>query len=151
MSDVMTISIPSDDDGFILLQCSYCGEFFKLTANDLENDEILNVYCPSCGLISNSYLTNEVVKLAMTKANNYAMDLIYDVFKDLEKESRKSSIRIKAGNRPKHEYESPIVSGIEAMEITEFPCCRKNAKIKPLLKFSGCRCPFCGDVVYEIK
>ena len=36
----MTISIPSDDDGYILLQCEYCGNLFKATAEDIESDEI---------------------------------------------------------------------------------------------------------------
>ena len=32
MSDkeIIEISIPADNDGFVLLQCSYCGEFFRL-------------------------------------------------------------------------------------------------------------------------
>ena len=31
------ISIPSDSDGFIFLQCT-CGEYFKLTPKDLEDE-----------------------------------------------------------------------------------------------------------------
>ncbi|MDO4649432.1 MAG: TFIIB-type zinc ribbon-containing protein [Eubacteriales bacterium] len=151
MSDVISIPIPTDDDGYILLQCSYCGEFFKLTGDDIESDQILNVYCPSCGLISENYMTDEVVNLAMTKAQNYAMDLIYDAFKEMERSTRKGPLQIKAGKRPDHEHESPIRSGIEALEITEFPCCKRTAKIKSLLKFTGCRCPFCGVIDFEIE
>jgi len=33
-----------------------------------------------------------------------------------------------------HESEDSIRSGIEAMEICNFPCCKRTAKIKPLLK-----------------
>ena len=40
--DTFEISIKSDNDGFILLQCSLCGEFFKLLASDLNNDSTSN-------------------------------------------------------------------------------------------------------------
>ena len=80
MSDVVTfsISIPSDEDGFVIMQCEHCGEFFKCTPADIESDEILFIYCPNCGLISDSYITDDVRELADTIAQNYANDLIYD-------------------------------------------------------------------------
>ena len=34
----MEISIPTDDDGYVLLQCEHCGNFFKLTPSDIEDD-----------------------------------------------------------------------------------------------------------------
>ena len=37
------IRIPCDDDGFILLRCPHCGELFKLTAEDMESDETLDI------------------------------------------------------------------------------------------------------------
>ena len=79
------ISISPDNEGYILLQCQYCGSFFKCTAKDLNDDEILNIHCPSCGLISDSYLTEDVIELAHAKSENYVMDLIYDSFKELER------------------------------------------------------------------
>lgn len=143
------ISIPSDDDGYILLKCEHCGTFFKATAGDLKDDGILNVYCPSCGLISDNFLTDDVIDLANSIVKNYAEDMIYDMFKDLERHSKHSIVQFKAGSRPKHEAENPIRSGIEAMEIVTFPCCKLTAKVKPLLKMTGCYCPFCGVKNYE--
>ena len=32
----MTISIPTDDDGYVLLQCEHCGTYFKATPSDLK-------------------------------------------------------------------------------------------------------------------
>lgn len=63
------ISIPCDDDGFVLLQCPKCGEFFKLRPSDIESDEVLDIYCPLCGLSSEEYFTQDVIDLAiaMTK------------------------------------------------------------------------------------
>lgn len=153
MSDSITfkISIPSDDDGYILLRCEHCGTFFKALASDIEDDGLLNLYCPSCGLISEHYLTPEVIELAETIVHNYAADAVYKAFKDLERETKNSFVQFKAGKRPKHLPENPIKSGIEALEITDFKCCHRTAKIKPLLRMTGCYCPFCGVKEYEVE
>ncbi len=144
------ITIPADNDGYILLQCEHCGEFFKITAGDCKNDEILNIYCPGCGLISESYITEDVFELAQSMVENYAVDTIYEAFRDMEKKT-KNSFLIKAGKKPRHKAENPIRSGIEALDITEFDCCKKTAKIKPMLKTTGCYCPFCGVKEYEVE
>ncbi len=153
MSDSITfqISIPSDNEGYILLRCEHCGTYFKITASDAEDDGILNLYCPSCGLVSDHYLSPEVIEIAKAMVKNYAMDAVYAAFRDLERSTKNSIIQIKAGKKPKHECVDPVKSGIEALEITDFRCCGRSAKIKPLLKFTGCYCPFCGVKEYEIE
>lgn len=148
----MSISIPTDDDGYALLKCEYCGSFFKGTPADLQDDGVLNIFCSSCGLISDSYVTDDVLELAINMTTNLVNDMIYDAFKDLERHNRKNSIiKFKAGKKPHHEAEDPIRSGIEALEICTFPCCKRTAKIKPLLKMTGAYCPFCGVKNYEIE
>lgn len=148
----MTISIPTDDEGYILLKCEHCGTFFKATPSDIEDDGVLNLFCPSCGLTSENYITEDVIELAMKKVKNKVNDMIYDAFKDLERHNKRNSmIKFKAGKRPRHEVEDPIRSGIEALEITTFACCNRTAKIKPLLRMTGAYCPFCGVKNYEIK
>lgn len=148
----MTISIPTDDEGYVLLKCEHCGTFFKETPSDIQDDGVLNIYCPSCGLVSDSYITEDVLKLAINMTKNLVNDMIYDAFKDLERHNKKNSmIKIKAGKRPQHESEEPIRSGIEALEICTFSCCHRTAKIKPLLKMTGAYCPFCGVKNYEIE
>ena len=153
MSDDLTIeiNIPSDNDGFILLQCGHCGSFFKITADDLKDDSLLNLFCPLCGLVSESYFTEDVINLACTKLENNIMDVIYDSFKSMEKKTRHSVLQVKAGRRPSHKEESPIRIGVDSLKITEFKCCKKKAKVKPLLKMLGCYCPFCGVKDYEIE
>ena len=84
-------------------------------------------------------------------AKNEIMDMIHDEFKKLERQTKNGIVQFKAGKKPKHEYENPIRSGIEAMEIAHFPCCRRDAKVKPLLKITGCYCPFCGVKNYEVE
>lgn len=145
------ISIPTDDDGYILLRCEHCGNYFKITADDIEDDRILDIYCPCCGLISNNYFTEDVIDLAQKMVQNYVMDTINDVFRDLERKYKESPVRFQAGKKLKHEQENPVRTGIEALDITRFDCCGRSAKIKPLLKMTGCYCPFCGVKDYEIE
>lgn len=148
----MTISIPTDDEGYVLLKCEHCGTFFKATPFDLKDDGVLHIFCPSYCLISDNYITDDVLELALKMAKNKALDMVYDAFKDLERNSKRNSmVRFKAGKRPHHEVEDPIRSGIEALEICTFPCCARTAKIKPLLKMAGAYCPFCGVKNYEIE
>lgn len=147
----MEISIPTDDDGYVLLKCSQCGTFFKTTPSDIKDDGVLELFCPSCGLTSDNYITDDVLELVMTMAQNKATDLIYDELKKMERQFRKGPVTFKAGKKPKHEPENPIRSGIEALETATFPCCNRTAKIKPMLKMTGCYCPFCGVKNFEVE
>lgn len=147
----MSISIPTDNDGFVLLQCEHCGTFFKATPTEIEDDGVLHIFCPSCGLSSENYWTDDVIELAMKMVKNQAVDMIYNAFKGMECHSRGGMISFKTGKKPKHEAEDPIRSGIEALEVANFPCCHRGAKVKPLLKMTGCYCPFCGVKSYEFE
>ena len=147
----MTISIPTDEDGYVLLKCEHCGTFFKGTPSDIQDDGVLHIFCPSCGLTSDNYFTDDVLELGMKMIKNCSIDMVYDSFKRLERQSKNSMIKFKAGKRPHHESEDPIRSGVEASDICTFPCCGRTAKIKPLLKMTGAYCPFCGVKNYEIK
>lgn len=152
MSDItMEISIPADNDGYVLLQCTFCGDFFKITPSDYEDERLLDIYCPSCGLIGDNYITEDVLELAMAMTENIAMDIIYKEMKKWEKQFNNGFMSFKAGKKPKPKNEDPIRAGIEALTITEFNCCKRYAKIKPMLKISGCVCPFCGVKNYELE
>ena len=141
---VKEIAIPADNDGFALLQCNLCGEFFKLKPSDVQSDEVLNIWCPVCGLISDGYFTQDVIDLALKMATNIANDLLFDSLKDMQKRFNGGFISMKISKKPDREIESPIVSGIEALEIQKYKCCKKQAKIKPLVKIFGSYCQYCG-------
>ncbi len=148
---IMEISIPTDNDGYVLLKCPICGNYFKITPADYKDEGILLIYCPSCGLYSYNYITEDVLELAMTMVKNAANNLIYDEMKKWEKQFSKGVMTFKAGKKSEIESENPIRSGIEALTITHFRCCNRNAKIKPLLRLTGCYCPFCGVKEYEVE
>ncbi len=147
----MTISIPTDDEGYVLLQCPNCGTYFKAMPSDIRDDGVLLVYCPSCGLAGEDYITEDVLELAMAMVQNKAMDVIHKEFKKMERQFSKGPVKFKAGRTPKHEPENPLHSGIEALEVASFSCCKRTAKVKPILKMTGCYCPFCGVKNYEVE
>ena len=79
------ISIPTDNEGFVLLKCPICRNLFKLKPGDFQSDSVFSIYCPSCGLISDNYITEDVLELALKKANNYINDYLLREFKEMEK------------------------------------------------------------------
>ena len=111
--------------------------------------------CILLGVLQSSHRTEKI----MGKQQDYfsvTMRILqhppfYEEFKKMERQFSKGSLTFKAGNPPKHEPENPIRSGIEAMEIVNFLCCKRSAKIKPILKMTGCYCPFCGVKNYEVE
>ena len=110
------VSIPADDQGFVLMQCPLCGEFFKIKPEDYHAEDVIEIWCPSCGLKAENYFTDDVIELALKKTKNYANDLIYNEMKKWEKKFKGSFISFKAGKKPQHEEEYPIKYGIEALE-----------------------------------
>lgn len=113
-----TIKIPCDEDGFVLLQCPQCGEFFKLRPNDYESDDVLEVCCPACGIVSDSYLTEDVVDLAMTIAKNKAFEAIHKEMKKLERQTKGKAVSFKAGRPPRPDDEPVLQPSIDALAIT---------------------------------
>lgn len=140
----LKIQLTSDEDGFILQRCPHCGELFKLTAQDIESDEILNIYCPSCGLTANSFLTQDVIKLAIAKSRNFAMDEITRRFQSFAKKNSSSLIKVEAKAIREREAELPIRATIEALQTTTCHDCGRKAKISPMLAMSAHTCPLCG-------
>ncbi|MCT3533203.1 TFIIB-type zinc ribbon-containing protein [Latilactobacillus curvatus] len=140
------ISIPSDSDGFVFLQCSLCGEFFKITPSDLEDESQLHIWCPKCGLTPDSLITDEVRELAMRIVNNHVSDLLNDFGKNLSKSLKNGKIKFKPGSKIKKDAADPIVSKLDNLEPRIYECCHKEAKISPSLKTEGGYCPFCGEM-----
>lgn len=138
------ISIPCDDDGFVLLQCPHCGELFKLTVKDIESDSFFNTYCPSCGLAGDEFLTEDVRNLALAKAANLAFDAITQELQSFSKRSKESLIQFKVNSSSAMEPELPIRASIEALQIATCQDCLCRCKISPTLIMSAYTCPLCG-------
>ena len=144
------ISIPTDDEGYILLQCPLCNELFKIKAEDYQDENIFEIHCPSCGLVSDNYLTDDIKDLALVKAKNYVNDQLYNSIKKMEKNFNKGIIEFKVGKKPKSEFEKEIDATVGDFIILLSSCCHKRIKISKSLQLSGYYCPFCGVRIDEI-
>lgn len=139
-----TIEIPCDDDGFVLLQCPQCGELFKVKPSDYEADDVLEVCCPSCGIVSDGYLTVDIVELAMAIAKNKAFEAIHDEMKRLERKTKGKAVSFHVCKRPKSDYEPGLQASVDALEITMCQHCGRESKVSGLLSMSSYVCPLCG-------
>ncbi|MGE7696649.1 TFIIB-type zinc ribbon-containing protein [Lysinibacillus sp. NPDC094177] len=137
------ISIPSDKDGFCLLQCPLCSGFFKLKPQDVEAEDVIQIWCPNCGIKSDNYLTEDVIELALNIGENMIDDALFDSFNKVKKSNHNKNVSVKV-KEPSHKHENPIVAGIELLDIQKYKCCQREAKIKPIVKLIGSYCPFCG-------
>lgn len=146
---VVKVSIPEDDDGFVLLRCRFCGEYFKIRASDFKNESNIGIWCPYCGLDGRSYITEEVLDRANKIAFNISNKEIYNTLKDFEKKAKNSFIKISVGRMPKEKKISPIQNKIDRLETKEYRCCHANVKIDPISAMCGSYCPICGGIDYE--
>lgn len=89
LSDKMfEISIPSDNDGFIVLKCPICSEKFMIQIQDVNDDSLIDVWCPKCGLKSDNYLDDDINDLAENIIQNYIADLLNNFSEDMERTFR---------------------------------------------------------------
>ena len=145
MDDIsFTIEIPCDEDGFVLLECPQCGEFFKLQPDACESEEVLEVCCPACGIASESYLTEDVIELAMTITKNKTFGAIHQEMKKLERQTRGKAVLLKAGRPPRPDDEPVLQPSVDALVVTTCNHCGKRSKVSPLLSMSAFVCPLCG-------
>lgn len=143
------ITIPTDEDGFVLLQCHICGEYFKLLASEVNDDSTINIWCPYCGLNRKQYAPNEVIDTSIKVAENELNEIIYNTFKKLEKETKNSLIQFKCNKKLELKDVPPIKVRIDNLELQNYKCCNSMAKIQPISKMCGSYCPICGGINYE--
>lgn len=152
VEESFAISIPADEDGQVLLKCPVCGEMFKVSAAVFGDDTVFAIHCPKCGMISDNYVTEDVIILAQNMMGNYVNDLLTKELKKLEKATKKNGlISFKIKSTFKRHSEQPIMLTVENMTRVEYPCCQIVAKIRPILRMCGGYCPYCGEKYYGIE
>lgn len=142
------ITKQTDHDGFSSFECSLCSEGFKLVPGDVEEDHVLQIFCPSCGIPQepSEFLTEDIIENANAEAEQHAIDLLNEAVKDIGKIFKgnknvtfKPGKPLKASNSPQPLFEQ------NDYDIVEFQCCLKKAKVSTLIKASaGPYCPYCG-------
>ncbi len=142
-----TIQKPSDNDGFSKLECPHCGDEFKLYTDDLYDDSVIELFCPSCGLPSevSEFLPQDVVEHAMTVAENEMKHMVNEFIKGLEKSFKGNKfMKVKAGKKLKMD-EPRLLAENDDLEDYSFECCAKKGKVTTLAKASvSPYCPYCG-------
>ena len=144
MSEEKTnIYIPTDEDGFIELQCPFCNEVFRLDADDVQSDDTLGIFCPNCGLTGefNDFLTADVIESVQIAERNLAKEMINKELKKMEKESG-GFLKVKEELELETE-KTVFLKNMDASLIT-FACCEKSAKVSFHIEVNGAYCPFCG-------
>lgn len=52
-TEVFNISIPTDEDGQVLLKCFVCNDLFKVDGSVYgDDDSVFEIHCPSCGIVN---------------------------------------------------------------------------------------------------
>ena len=145
------ISIPADEDGYVKFKCPYCNEKFKLNASEIKDSDVVNLYCPVCGLTNevSSYYSDEVIEKAISIVENEAMNMIYDMFKGLERRTRSNkNCTVKAGKKPSIPIKE-IYENIDELIEVRLSCCNKRIKVRELDRLIGVYCVYCGVKEYE--
>ena len=146
MSEDMSVSIPVDEDGFLLLQCPSCRGFFKVRSEDYEADDVEELWCPLCGLKNDSFWPDEVIELAKAKAlNQFLGDFAKELSGIGRSSSRQSLIKLSVSSRFDHEREGEMLPAVDAYETATCKFCGRTEKLKPLPKYVGAFCAFCGE------
>lgn len=144
--EIIKLSIPADSDGYVNFQCPYCDNTFKLHAGECQEDDIMELFCPLCGLVDepSAFLNDEIVQLAMDKVTNMVVDKINDFSNNLERLFRGNSIiKVKTAKMDK-KGEKEVFEVDSEEVIVELPCCNRHLKVKFSTKESGVICPYCG-------
>ena len=146
MDEHISLSIPLDEDGYLLLQCPHCQGFFKVLSEDYKSDDVDGLWCPICGLKSENFWPDKVIELAKAKVLN---SCIGDFEKELARisasTSRQSLITLKVSSTSRREHEAEILPAVDSFVKSECHFCGKSIKVKPLDKYAGSFCAYCGE------
>lgn len=140
----LKVTIPSNEDGCILLRCPRCGELFKVAVDNYEDDSVLDIHCPLCGITAGNFLTQDVIDLALAKTANAVMP---ELEKELKRELGKMGnglISFDVKMDYDEEPEKPIQQAIEALQKVTCKDCERVSKVSPALAMSSYTCPYCG-------
>lgn len=147
MSEQTTISIPTDDDGFISRKCPACSKLFKAKYGE-GSDKPLS-HCPYCDATGDDWFTDEQRAYVQAVGVNFARSI---VSRELGKMAqcfnqgmpRVGFITAKMTHTPSPERPVPPVptESDEPMPVALFECC--NEKIKHDGSKEALHCVICG-------
>lgn len=140
------ISIPTDDDGFVSFQCPFCSDKFKLSVGECEQEDVLQIFCPYCGLSDelSNFLSDEVNEQLRIAAQNYLAEQINSMLRDMERRFHRNpgvSFRASPLNT---EPDSQIIETDDDLEPSTHEICGRTVKVHANCIEVGPYCPYCG-------
>jgi uncharacterized C2H2 Zn-finger protein len=141
-----TISIPSDSDGFITLECPYCGGRFKLTVGFLEERSIIDLFCPHCGLKHepvNFLMREDVREQTEILMHNLVADMLGQFSQNLERNLNSKHMSFTADKQIVPKANKNLWER-EEKELLTLKCCDLQIKIDRVNHQDFIYCPECG-------
>ncbi len=140
----LKVTIPSDEDGCVLFRCPHCGELFKVSVESCEDDSVLDIHCPLCGVTADNFLTQDVIDLALAKTANVFMPELEKLLKKELGGTGNNLVSFDVKMEHDEEPEIPIHQVIEALQKVTCKDCGRISKVSPALAMSSYTCPYCG-------
>jgi len=151
MSDVtFTFTIQGDSEGYVTLECPFCGSEFKVQAGEFQSDDnpVIDLFCPYCGLTSgkNNFYSSETIEKAKSLAMNYAIE-------QLNRSFNKMASSINSGNKSIIKMDFKPLKKVNVKELKErdtteeifaCACCQNHVKVLYCSGISKVFCPYCG-------
>lgn len=145
IESICKVTLNSDENGMITLQCDKCKARFKLEGKFLNNDLDGEIFCPICGISGEliNFYPEEIREAAIEVAKAHAEELIYNAFKKINSKYIKFT-----GSKP-----TVIDSNIEFkdkdinMEQVHLKCCDRDLSLPAIDLVSSYYCPYCGRIV----
>ncbi len=147
METKITLSLPTDSDGFITQECPKCRRKFKVRYIKPEKGEVpkLLSYCPYCGFNGNNCFwtreqTEYIQKIAMSKIVGPMLDKFGRRLEDT------SNGFIKIDTSTKYQKYAIVPREREGLKKFNFKCCNETIKILENWD-SNLYCIICGKEV----
>ena len=148
MGDI-EVTIYTDSDGFITMECPYCGLEFKLAAEDVNNDDspTSELFCPYCGLANDPsrFISQDTMNALMVKTSNYAADILNNALLGTARQVNRKKGLIRMEVNPIESQPEKDVKEKDGVE-TIFQCraCEHGVKVIHSAGLSKIYCPYCG-------
>lgn len=145
MSTIGSISLQSDENGLVTLQCDRCKSRFKVECDYLNNELEGDICCPVCGISEelNEFwpeeITEEVEKIAMMEVQ----DMLQQSLKGLNSKH----FKVKTTPVPRVNRELVFNNKDYDMQQITVNCCHKAIALMPADITAGFYCPYCGRIV----
>lgn len=149
--ETFSIEIPSDDEGFVGVQCPHCDERFKLRVDEYQEEEPGTLTCSLCGMTADAsafLARDDVREVAQAQAVNLVREHLDKTLKKLERDTRGSKhFQFKRDRKSTRKEPVPKLREFTDGAVANLPCCDRHVKVDPSAASSVLYCPYCSQVV----